>query len=121
MKCLFQCSHNQVKPISRVYVVFDGIATTQLPCVVDWKHQFYNDHSYVGMWFYVCEFSVDVSLIKLNFMIDLDNSLTIWWFLLLVGDFWFCVASSWPTYEAWNEKCVEAISSLYLIVALQCT
>jgi hypothetical protein len=56
-----------VKPILRVYVVFDGIANTQLPCVVDWKHQFYNDHSYVGMSFNVCEFSVDVSINWIEF------------------------------------------------------
>jgi hypothetical protein len=51
------------------YMLFyDGIATTQLPRVVDWKHEFYNDHSYVGMWFNVCEFNVDVSINWIEFL-----------------------------------------------------
>jgi hypothetical protein len=48
---------------------FDGIATTQLPYVIDWKHQFYNDHSYVSMWFNVCEFNVDVSINWIEWLI----------------------------------------------------
>jgi len=46
---------------------FNEIATTQSPCVVDWKHQFYIDY-YVGMWFNVCEFNVDVSINWIEFL-----------------------------------------------------
>jgi hypothetical protein len=47
---------------------FYGIVTTQLPCVVDWKHEFYNDHSHVSMWFNVCEFNVDVFINWIEFL-----------------------------------------------------
>jgi hypothetical protein len=42
----------------------NGIATTKLPCVIDRKHQFYNDYSYHLMF---VNLMLMFPLIELNF------------------------------------------------------